>query len=410
MTTSPVSDTDRSPVSRSAPKPSSWGRLLYAQESGLVLVILLLGTILALATPSTQLRQRISLPPNATLESSAGVISVKIPGEGGGSLEHARYVEAEGYSINGLALIQTRTVNTFLSRQNLVGVAKDASFIAVMAVGITGVIILGGIDLSVGSIYALAGVLGAMALRSVERGHVESGDVTPALVAIPLGLLVPCAVGALCGLLNGLGTVLLNVHPFIITLGGMAVYRGVSLVLTDGQSIGEQPDALGSGFYKAQLFGVNPVPMIVMIVVGLIGVFFLARTVPGRQSYAVGGNETAAKYAGVAVGRIKIMWYVICGLLAGLAASMMLGYYGSASADSGSGYELKVIASAVVGGASLAGGRGSALGAVLGAIVIQLIDNGIILLNLSQYTNIVIGLAIVIAVVVDQAKARWAKG
>ncbi len=385
---------------------SAWKGLLYAQESGLVLVIVLIGVILTLATPSTQVRQRVPIPSGAMLQASGGSIVVMTPDASAAAVETARYAESDGYSVAGSALIHTRTVNTFLSRQNLVGVAKDASFIAVMAVGITGVIILGGIDLSVGSIYALAGVIGAMALRSIERGRIEAGDATPALLAIPLGLLVPCGIGGLCGLLNGLGTVLLRVHPFIITLGGMAVYRGIALVMTDGQSIGEQPDAFGSGFMKAQFFGVNPVPMIIMLIIGVLGAVFLARTVAGRQSFAVGGNEVAAKYAGVPVGRIKVMWYVLCGLLAGLAASMMLGYYGSASADSGSGYELKVIASAVVGGASLAGGRGSALGAVLGAIVIQLIDNGIVLLNLSQYTNIVIGLAIVIAVVVDQAKAR----
>ncbi len=382
--------------------------LIQAQELGLLVVILLIGAILSFAAPTREVRERLSLPAGATLREigsgEAGTIQVEAP-----SAAAVTYRASDGYALtpDGKGIIRTSKVNTFLSRANLIGVAKDASFFAVMAVGITGVIILGGIDLSVGSIYALAGIVGAMALRELESGFaLTPRGGTPGSLAIPLGLLVPCLVGAACGLLNGLGTVLLSVHPFIITLGGMAVYRGVAFALTQGQSISELPDSFIKGFFKAEIAGVNPVPMAVMLVVAVLGAFFLSRTVKGRQSYAVGGNEVAARYAGVPVGGVKVMWYVLCGLLAGLAASMMLGYYGSASSDSGSGYELKVIASAVVGGASLSGGRGSAIGAMLGAVVIQLIDNGIVLLGLSQYTNIVIGLAIVLAVVVDQGKSR----
>jgi ribose/xylose/arabinose/galactoside ABC-type transport system permease subunit len=383
-----------------------WRRVLRVPELGLLLVILVLGASLALAAPRREFSERMVLPADAWVMETDGRLRVTTRG---GVL--TMYLTSQGYRVtpDGRGIIRTTTINTFLSRANLVGVAKDASFFAVMAVGVTGVIILGGIDLSVGSVYALAGVVGAMALRWLEARHAGDGG-APGWLTIPVGLLVPCLVGVACGLFNGLGSVWLRVHPFIITLGGMAVYRGLAFAFTQGQSIAELPDSFIKGFVKADFVGVNPVPMVVMLLVTGVGALFLSRSVKGRQSFAVGGNETAARYAGVPVGGVKVMWYVLCGLLAGLAGSMMIGYYGSASSDSGQGYELRVIASAVVGGASLSGGRGSAIGAMLGAVVIQLIDNGIVLLGLSQYTNIVIGLAIVLAVVVDQGKARFARG
>jgi ribose transport system permease protein len=187
----------------------------------------------------------------------------------------------------------------------------------------------------------------------------------------------------------------------------MAIYRGVAFVITEGQSIGGFPDSFTRGGFKAEILGVNPVPMVVMLLVALAGAVVLSRTVFGRRTYAIGGNETAARYAGVPVGRVKVLWYLIAGVLTGLSAAIFLGYLGAASSDAGSGYELRVIAAAVVGGASLSGGRGSAIGAVLGALVIQLIENGILVLHInSNYTNIVIGLSIIVAVIVDQAKHR----
>lgn len=425
--------------------PPRWKAIVTAQESGLLLVIALMMTGLTLFSDPIPRRN--------------------------------------------LATREVTMVNRFLNKENLVGLAKDASFIAVIAVGMVGIIILGGIDLSVGSVYALAAVVGAAFLRhnwatgppAVTLGEsaaapvvllalaagalalgaglfraggqsaggastparakrltglgllllgvvgalVPAGALVVALrsapysepaalsgwIAVPMGLLVCCAVGALCGAANGLATVGLRVHPFIITLGGLAVYRGLAFVITKGQSITGFPESYTVGAFKAKLFGVNPVPMIIMVVVAALGAFVLRQTVFGRRTYAVGGNETAARYAGVPVDAVKVAWFVIAGVLAGLSAAMMLGYYGSASSDAGNAYELKVIAAAVVGGASLSGGRGSAIGAMLGAIVIQLIDNGIVVLGIDQnYTQIIIGLAIVIAVVVDQAKHRFAAG
>lgn len=391
-----------------------WKKLLAAQEFGLVLVIVLIMTGL---TAYTSLRldpvprtDRLTLPATASVADG--------PGEGEFTVTDAgrtrTYRAADGYEFRpaggggeGGVLLRRYTVNRFLNRDNLISVATTASFIAVMAVGMTGIIIMGGIDLSVGSIYALAAVLGAMVLHELNAGAGDGG--VPGLVALPVGLLVCGGVGALCGLVNGVATVGLKVHPFIITLGGMAIYRGIAFVTTQGQSIGQFPESYVKGGIRSEIGGITPVPMFIMILVGLVGAFVLARTVFGRQTFAIGGNETAARYAGIAVGRVKIILFVLCGMLAGLSAAMMLGYFGAGASNAGTGYELDVIAAAVVGGASLSGGRGSALGAVLGAFIIQLINNSIITLGIDEnYRQIIIGLAIVIAVVVDQAKHRLA--
>jgi ribose transport system permease protein len=375
-------------------------------------------------------------------------------------------------------------VNKFLDAENLVLLVKDASFIAIMAVGMTAVIVMGGIDLSVGSIYALSALIGGIFLRynwsqgppgvsigasrlalwgllaiSVLLGLGAKGVLRAAAVkpdkgwwlriggfilasaacggivwilgvvvvavrdgppenlaaSLPQAMLIGvgtcCLVGALCGLINGALIVGLNVHPFIITLGTMAVLRGVSFVLTRGLPVSGFPDSFTSGSFKKEMGGVYPVPVLVMIAVAAAGAFVLSRTVLGRRTYAIGGNETAARYAGVPVGRTKIIMYTLMGMLAGLSACVYLGYLGAASSDAGQGYELSVIAAAVIGGASLSGGRGSAPGAVLGAVLIQLINNAMIILDIdTNYTNIVMGAAIIVAVVLDQAKSRLLPG
>ncbi len=296
----------------------------------------------------------------------------------------------------------SRVSNRFLERENLLNLANKASYFAVIAVGMTAVIILAGIDLSVGSIYALAAMVGAMAVSGLDAQ-------ASTLATVSLALLVCCGVGGLAGFANGAMTVGLRVHPFIITLGTMAVYRGVVFVLSKGQTVAGLPDSLQKGFFKADPggFGIYPIPTLIMVGVALAGMFVLSQTVFGRRVYAVGGNETAARYAGIPVGRIKIMVYTITGVLSGLSACMYIGYFGAAESAAGSAYELQVIAAAVIGGASLSGGRGSAIGAMLGAIVVQLIDNAIIILDISQnYNQIIMGGAIIAAVVIDQTKVR----
>lgn len=294
-----------------------------------------------------------------------------------------------------------QTVNSFLNSYTLIQTATDASFFAIMAVGATVVIISNGIDLSVGSIYALAGTLMALALRAAGPSLGAGGTVLLALV-ICLG------VGLLAGLLNGAAVVGLKVHPFVITLGTMWILRGIAFVSSKAESV-LVPDAL-TAVAKAPLgFGTSlyPVPMLVMLTVTAVGAVYLSRTVMGRHVFAVGGNAEASRFSGLRLGRIRIGVYLVSGATAGLAAFMGASFYGSASCGDANGYELYVIASAVVGGASLSGGKGSAVSAMLGALLIVLIRQSIRTLHFDQnYEWTIIGCAIIIAVVIDQASAR----
>jgi ribose/xylose/arabinose/galactoside ABC-type transport system permease subunit len=329
-------------------------RILASQQAGLVLVILLLGIVLSVFA-GTHLDRTTGQP-----------------------------------------------VNGFLNSYTLIQTATDASFFAVMAVGATMVIISGGIDLSVGSTYALSGVAMALVLRAAAP---ESGTAT-----VFLGLAVALGVGLACGAINGLMVVGLRVHPFIITLGTMWVLRGVAFVVSGAESI-LLPPAL-TRVAKASLGlaqSLYPVPMLVMVAVTVCGAVYLTQTVMGRHIFAFGGNPEASRFSGLRLPRIQASVFVISGLTAGIAAFMGASFYGSASCVDATGYELYVIASAVVGGASLSGGKGSAVSAMLGALLIVLIRQSIRTLHFDQnYEWIIIGCAIIVAVVLDQASARFA--
>ena len=327
-------------------------RLLTSPQSGLVLVIVLLGGLLTLTAGS--------------------------------------HVDARSGA----------TINNFFNSYTLIQTATDASFFAVMAVGATIVIISGGIDLSVGSIYALAGVAAALVLR-------HTGTTGPGSTLL-IGAGVALGVGLLSGFMNGVLVVGLGVHPFIITLGTMWILRGIAFVSSRAESI-LLPNAL-TGVAKASLGlgdALYPVPMLIMAAVAAVGSVFLTRTVRGRHVFAVGGNVEASRFSGVPIGRVKIVVFVISGLTAGLAAILGAAFYGSASCADATGYELYVIASAVVGGASLSGGKGSAVSALLGAVLIVLIRQSIRTLHFDQnYEWIIIGCAIILAVVMDQATRK----
>ena len=291
-------------------------------------------------------------------------------------------------------------VNNFLNSYTLIQTATDASFFAIMAVGATIVIISAGIDLSVGSVYALAGVTMALYLRANPTG---SG---PATVLVGLALCV--GIGLLCGALNGVMVVGLGVHPFIITLGTMWIFRGVAFVSSKAESI-LIPDAL-TRVAKASLGlpdALYPVPLLAMLAVMAVGSIYLTRTVMGRHVFAIGGNVQASLFSGLNLPRITLGVYLVSGLTAGLAAFLGASFYGSASCVDATGYELYVIASAVVGGASLTGGKGSGVSALLGAVLIVLIRQSIRTLHFDQnYEWIIIGCAIIIAVVLDQWSGR----
>ena len=292
------------------------------------------------------------------------------------------------------------SVNNFLNAHTLIQMATDASGFAIMGVGATIVIISGGIDLSVGAIYALAGVVMAMVLRA-------AGPMSP-VATVGLGLLTCFVIGASCGVANGLMVIGLGVHPFIITLGTMWMLRGLAFVISHAESI-LVPPALTS-VAKAQLglaSALYPVPLLVMLAVTVKGMIYLNRTVMGRHIFAVGGNPEASRYSGLSVGRIRLGVYILSGMTAGLAAFLGAAFYGSATSSDANGYELYVIASAVVGGASLVGGKGSAVSATLGALLIVMIRQAIRTLHLDQnYEWIIIGGALILAVVIDQGGTR----
>ena len=296
---------------------------------------------------------------------------------------------------NGQQVPAFETANKFFNPRTLVQIAKDTSFFAIMAVGVTFPLITAGTDLSIGSIYALASVSGALVLS--PYGPTGGG------VATVLGVLTTMGVGALLGFVNGAMIAVFQVHPFIVTLGTMAIYRGIAFVQTSGQSITGFPLAFRRFVRWEILPDLSLVPLIVMLLVTVLGWILLAKTTFGRRIYAIGGNENASRFSGIRVGWVKVTAYTLTGLSAGIAAVLSLGYYGAGSSGDGLGYELNAIAASVVGGTSIAGGRGTALGAMLGAIILQMFANGLVILNVPQnYNQIVIGAIVILAVVLDQ--------
>lgn len=298
-------------------------------------------------------------------------------------------------------------VNAFLRSDNLLSIGTYMAICAVMAIGTTPVIITGGIDISVGSICALS-ALGTVAVLQKMDPDVAGGH------AIPIGLGIGCGIGLACGLINGLLTVGLRLHPFIVTLGTLSIFRCIATVTVPLKTLPDPDKSVPAAFTQnfmawapAKHLEMQPVPLLFALGWMAIIWFFLSYTVAGRETYAVGSNAEAARFSGVRVPVIKLMVYCIGGLAAGLAGAIYAGYYGSASSDTALGYELQVIAAAVVGGASLTGGRGTALGALLGALVIQLIINGIYVLRYNQeYSLGIVGAAIIIAAAVDQELSR----
>lgn len=282
----------------------------------------------------------------------------------------------------------------FLSADNLVTVALQTSILAIVAIGMTFTIITGGIDLSVGSVVALAGAVAAgLATRQ--------GLSTP--LAIGAGLLVGMVVGAASGMLVAFG----RLPPFVATLATMAIARGLTLVYTQGRPIAGLSASfifLGSG----NLGGI-PVPVFVLVLVAVIAYVLLAQTPFGLHLYAIGGGEETARLAGISVNREKILVYVISGFCSGLAGIILTGRLWSAQPNAGVLMELDAIASAVLGGTSLAGGTGGILGTLAGSFIIGVLSNGLNLLAVPSYTQQVVkGLVFILAVVLDYfLRERW---
>ncbi len=279
----------------------------------------------------------------------------------------------------------------FLSETNLSSVVRQTAVINIMALGMTLIIISGGIDLSVGAILAMAGLLGTMAM--------ESGQ--PILVGVLIGILT----GAACGFLNGFLITRLRVNPFIVTLGTLGIFRGVTLIISNGLPVHKIPPAF-SFLGEGNLLGVPFVLWILMLCALLMHVL-LDYTKLGRYAFSIGSNEQAAFYAGIPVSFHLTAVYAVAGMLTGLSGMIEASRLMTGQPTAGQGYELQAIAAVVIGGGSLRGGEGSVIGTLIGAFIMGLLSNGSDLLGISPYLQqAIIGGVIILAVTVDELRKR----
>lgn len=288
----------------------------------------------------------------------------------------------------GIFIILTITSPVFLTIGNLMDVAKQASINGIIATGMTYVITTGGIDLSVGPVWALTGVIVGLVLKTG--------------VFWPLALLAGITVGCLCGFLTGLLVTRGKLQPFIATLATMNVYRGLALIITGGYTVYGLPKNfrfLGQGL----LFKFIPIPVIIFIIVFVISWFIFKKQVFGRYLTAIGNNQEAARLSGINVRKIKSMAYMYSGLLCAIGGGIVAtARIGAAEPTIGTGSELNAIAAVVIGGTSMAGGESKIRGTLVGAILLSTINNGLTLLNVPTYYQIsVIGLIIVVAMLMD---------
>lgn len=279
----------------------------------------------------------------------------------------------------------------FLTARNILNILRQFSLIAILAVGQGMIIMTGGIDLSVGNVVGLTACFGAWVAKAGA----------PPLVAFVAIL----GIGAVVGMTNGLLVTKVGIPPFIATLGMMSVARGFSLLITMGVPISVKQSwitVFGGGY-----LGIVPVSVIVMLVIVGLGFIFANNTVPGRNIYAVGNSEKAAKLSGIRVDRVKIMVFTITGILAGVCGLILVGQLAGADAFYGNGYELDVIAAAVIGGISLSGGEGNLLGILVGAALMGVLKNAFVLLAVPGYWQVVsIGVVIIAAVSIDSLRRK----
>ncbi len=277
--------------------------------------------------------------------------------------------------------------DVFLTERNLVNILQQSSINACVAIGMTMVIISGGIDLSVGPVAAFAAVLGATLLVA---GY-------PVLIAIGAAL----GIGVACGIVNGALIAYGGLQPFIVTLGTLSMFRALALIFTGGNPVLGVPPEFRRLF--ASEIGIFPIPVVVVAVLGCVASVLLARTPLGEYIFAVGGNEEAARISGVPIARTKIAAYAISGFLAALAAVILVARLGAAEPTLGNLWELEAIAASAIGGASLMGGKGSIVGTILGAIVLGAMRNGLTLMNVQAfYQLLATGVIIILAMLVDR--------
>jgi ribose transport system permease protein len=311
----------------------------------------------------------------------------------------------------------------FLTEGNIQNMAKNFSFIAIATLGITFVIITGGIDLSVGSMMCFSAMVTSMVMTELSTPGTPAAalfvhlatDGKTVLANVPgLILLISVLAGLLAalivGLINGFCVAVLGLSSFVTTLGMLSIVRGLAYVVSNGRgSFPGGPDA--DYFYaltSGDLYGL-PAPFIYLVILALVMAVVLHHSTFGRHVFALGGNEKAAEQTGISVTRVKIAVYVICALAAGLQGIIISGWLGSAPANMATSYELNVIAAAVIGGANLAGGIGGPLGAIVGCVLLEVIRNGLVLAQVNSYwQQTLVGVIIIAAVLVDRVRSRLA--
>ena len=280
-----------------------------------------------------------------------------------------------------------------MTLSNITNVFTQVSTNAIIAVGMTFVILTGGIDLSVGSTVAISGAFAASIIKSTNN--------------VFLAIIVAGIVGIVIGLINGLLISKGKLQAFIATLATMTIFRGVTLVFTNGTPISKLSESfvnIGNG-----KLGFIPIPVVITVIVFIIAVYVLTQTRFGRYLYALGGNEDSARLSGINTNKIKTLVYVISGFASSIAGVIIASRIGSASPNAGTGFELDAIAAVVIGGTSLAGGEGRITGTLIGALIIGVLNNGLNLMNVSPfYQSIVKGLVILIAVLLDKKSRKKA--
>jgi inositol transport system permease protein len=304
----------------------------------------------------------------------------------------------------GLMTIFAWTNENFLTQINLFNVARQVSITGLIALGMTFVILTAGIDLSVGSLLAFCGMVAAVVAKGGTANTLSLGTTDAAGYGWFAAGLAALAIGTLMGSVQGLAITWLRVPPFVVTLGGLTIFRGLTLTISGGGPISGFTPAMR--WFGTGLIGPVPVPVAIFAIAALLCHVVLRYTRFGRAVYAVGGNAEAARLSGVRVDRVLVSVYMIVGFFSGLAAFVLSARLNSAEAVAGQGYELTVISAVVIGGTSLFGGVGGVGGTVVGAALIGVLVNGLVLNNVSSYTQqVVIGLILIAAVAFD----RWLK-
>lgn len=285
-----------------------------------------------------------------------------------------------------LGIVWTIMNPQFLSANNISNILRQASYTAIAAVGMTMVIIIGEIDLSAGSLVCASGLVGAVICKNTDS----------VLLAVLGAVMVGVVVGAANGILCAVG----KLPGFIASLASMTILRGLAYIATGGNSIvwrNEQFTMIGTGY-----IGVIPVPVLIMIIVIIFGIILTTKTRFGRYIYAVGGNIEASRWSGIAVTKVKILVYIIMGILTSIAGLIITARLGSGQPSAGTSFEMDCITAAVVGGTSMAGGRGKVLGTVVGVLLLTVLTNGMTLVGMNTYWQQVLkGVIIVVSVLVD---------